>query len=259
MLSTLVKTGHLFLFCCFLACVIGHAIDSAPPLCGAIDGEAKDEYKIYFRDKDHGIRTIEMNGTIVGCYPNALAADEERSGASLMSSFRPNISKCAGNYEIFCSSGDNYPIDYVQFLLHKHWHMLSFAFHNDATDPDEFTIDNIIKIETEICTSEDEIIYPTSGQNMDGKNLYIINTPENQQGVRISMCQEKNRPCQVSIQGPYQTQCEQRYIYRELLALDNHGIPILEKFKFPAFCTCKILYETTQNLNEKNSERFLLN
>lgn len=135
--------GQLFQFICLLAFAIAHAIDSTSPLCAAINGEAKNEHKIYFKDNEHGIRTIELNGTIVGCYPDALVINEVRSDAPLASksSFRPNISKCARNYEIFCPSGDNYPIGYVQFVLHKHWQMLSFAFHNDVIDPNEPTID----------------------------------------------------------------------------------------------------------------------
>lgn len=246
--STL-KTGHLFLFSLLIPCVIAHVIDLIP-LCGtAIDSEARDEHKIYFKDGDHGIRTVEMNGTIVGCYPNAFVDDgvnsatAESSSLVSMSSFNPNIEKCSGSYDTFCSSGDNYPIDYVQFLLHKHWHMLSFAFHNDAIDPDEFILDSIPGKDTDICKSHDELVYPTSGQNMDGKNLYIINTPEQKQGVRISMCQERRKPCQSFEKIPYQTMCEQRFIYRELLALSAKGVPIKEKFKFPAFCTCRIFYD----------------
>lgn len=254
------STGHLFLIGCLIACVIAHAIDSTPPLCGAIDGEPNDEHKIYFKDNSQGIRTIELNGTIVGCYPSAVV-DEPRSDASLamMTSFHPNISKCAGHYDTFCSSGDNYPIDYVQFILHKHWNMLSFAFHNDAFDQDESTIDSVVQTETDMCNTIDKIIYPTSAQNMDGKNLFIINTPEKQQGVQISMCREKNSECQVSLQFLYRTQCEQRYVYRELLALSSDGVPIKDKFKFPAFCTCKVFYENTLNSNTKSEERLTLN
>lgn len=253
------STGHLFLFGCSIACVIAHAIDSTPPLCGAIDGESNDKEIIHFKDSSRGIRTIEMNGTIVGCYPSAVVYDEPRSDASLAltTSFRPNISTCAGHYDLFCSSGDNYPIDYVQFILQKHWHMLSFAFHNDAIDPEESTIDSIVQTETEMCNTQDEIIYPTSAQNMNGKNLFILNTPEHQQGVRVSMCRAKNEECQVSLQFLYRSQCEQRYVYRELLALSSDGVPIKDKFKFPAFCTCKVYYDNNINPNKKPGDERL--
>lgn len=256
----MIYTGQLYLIASFIACVFSHAIDSPPPLCGPMDGEANDEHKIYFRDNSRGIRTIEMNGTIVGCYPSALVVDEVRSDASLalMTSFRPNISKCAGNYDTFCTSGDNYPIDYVEYIVNKHWHMLSFAFHNDAIDPNETTIDSIVETETDMCHSNDEIVYPTSAQNMDGKNRFIINTPANQQGVRVSMCRANNEPCQLPVQNLYRTQCEQRYIYRELLALSADGIPIKDKFKFPVFCTCKIYYGNTFNFNQRFGEKQLL-
>lgn len=248
MTSITLKVGDLFLFGWLVTFVIAHAIDSTP-LCGTIDGESdKDDHKIYFKDNDHGIRTVELNGTIVGCFPNAFVDDglrysaaDDSSPVALMSSFSPDISKCAGPYEIFCSNGDNYPIDYVKYLLHKHWHMLSFAFHNDANDLN--ALDSVTGSEIDICRSSDDIIYPTSGKNMDGKNQYIINTPEHQQSVRISLCHEKSKPCKFSENIPFKTRCEQRYVYREMLALSNNGVPIKEKFKFPAFCTCKIYYD----------------
>lgn len=248
---TIIRKGSLSLFSWLLSCVVAYVMDLTP-LCGTIDSEGRDEHKIYFKDGDHGIRTVEMNGTIIGCYPNAFVDDNVRFGGAAaaeplpsvsMISFSPNINKCSGSYETFCSSGDNYPIDYIKFLLHKHWHMLSFAFHNDAIDSDEFILDGVIETETDICKSHEEIVYPTSGKNIDGKNLYIINTPEHQQGVRISVCREKNRPCRAFEKIPYQTKCEQRYIFREFLTLSAKGVPIKEKFKFPAFCTCKIYYD----------------
>lgn len=257
------KTGNLFLFGCLISCAIAHAIDLTLPICGKIDGETNDDHKIYFRDSDKGILTVERNGTIFGCHPNGLIVDDLRTDAgeslplALSSSFRPNITQCAGHHGLFCLSGDNYPIDYVQFLLHKHWHMLSFAFHNDIADPNESVIDTVIETESDICRSDDRIIYPTSGQNVDGKNLFIINTPEHKQGVRISVCQGKSKPCQVSEKIPYKTQCEQRFVYRELLALSKDGVPIKEKFKFPAFCTCKIYYDNS--LNSKYDEILTIN
>lgn len=247
-----VKTAHLFLLIGYLiSCVI-----ATLPLCGKIDGD--DEHKIYFLDNDSGIRTIEMNGTIVGCIPSARVDTDLRAdtGESLltMSSFRPNITKCAGYFRSFCSSDDNYPTDYVHMLLHKHWHMLSFAFHNDVMDPDVSTIDTVIENEADICRSNDEIVYPRSGQTMNGTNLYIVNTPEHKQGVRISVCQEKNKPCQVSEKIPFPTQCEQRYVYRELLALSTDGVPIKESFKIPSFCTCKIYYNNIIVPNRSSDE-----
>lgn len=42
------------------------------PLCGTMDGSPlpKETDKIYFKDNNHGIRTVEINGTVVACYPD---------------------------------------------------------------------------------------------------------------------------------------------------------------------------------------------
>lgn len=237
------KMSHLLILNLFILSVMSYAVDPIP-LCSALDGSlsSKDEHRIYYKDKDYGITTIEVNGTIFGCYPDPLTVD---ASSATNRSFTPDLSKCADHHEIFCIKDDSYPIDYIQHLLRKHWHVLSYAFGSDAQVFNENIIDPVVaEVETDVCESRDEIVYPTIGQTTDGTNLYILNTPEQKQGVSISACENQHQPCQMAERFPnhYRTECQQHYIYRELLALSPDGVPVKEKFQFPAFCTCTLFH-----------------
>lgn len=212
--------------------VLGYVVDSSSPLCGTIDGLPANEHRIYFKDIDHGIRTVELNGKIVGCYPSRL------EDASSGSTFNPSIHKCNENYGTFCTNCDDYPMEHINHLFKKHGNMLSYAFSCDRLDE---KIDNIIETETHMCETDNQVIYPTSGQTEDNKKLYIINTPEHKQGVMVSMCKKRGHSCRSPDKFPYQTECQQHYVYRELLALSPEGVPVKEYFKFPAYCSCALV------------------
>lgn len=62
--------------------VIAHVIESVP-LCGTMDGSPpKDSDKIYFKDRNLGIRTVEINGKIYACYPDGTMVDTSSSKSS---------------------------------------------------------------------------------------------------------------------------------------------------------------------------------
>lgn len=85
-----------------------------------------------------------------------------------------------------------------------------------------------------------KILHLISGQRQDDSFLFIINTVERRQGVRISRCLNPSKACHMGDAFPnhYRTECKQQYVYRELLALSNDGQAMKEKFKFPACCSC---------------------
>lgn len=245
MAKVTLNLSQLFIFNIVILSVTSYAIDSISdsiPLCGSLDGSlsSKDNQRIHFKDKDQGIRTVEMNGTIIGCYADPLTGASSSSNQS----FTPDVSKCAVDDQTYCIKDDSYPIDYVQYLLQRHWHMLSYVFGSDMKYLYGDIIDPVvIDVETDICGYHEKIIYPTTGVRVDGTELYIINTPEHKQGIDVSICEHKFNPCHMTKSFPadVRTECQQRYVYRELLALSPQGVPIKDKFKFPAFCMCTII------------------
>lgn len=233
MARILVKFNQLYVvFSLFIFDILAHAVES--PLCGALDGTLPatgDDHKIYFKDDDQAVRTVEMNGQIIGCYSNLL----ENRGNTWERSFSASVKKCAYEYETFCLNYyEGYPLKYMEYLLKKHSNMLNYyAFASDnlhvTSEPTE----------SDLCASHSKVIYPTTAMTADGTELHIFNTPKHKQGVMISVCVNKDTSCHHSENFTHRTRCEQRYVYRELLALSPEGVPIKEKFKFPSFCSCQ--------------------
>lgn len=228
------KICHFYiLFVSSLVCnVIAYAVDS--PLCGTMDGSLKTigDHKVFFKDEDHAVRTIELNGRIVGCYSNLLDDRLRTWGRS----FAASVRNCSDQFESFCTDHTGYPLDYIEYLLEKHVNMLSYVF---GSDSNQFSTSEK-STESDLCASHNEVIYPTTGKTADGNELFIFNTRKQKQGVMISVCTNKGAAChEAGDNFAYSTQCEQRYIYRELLALSIEGVPVKEKFLMPAFCACK--------------------
>lgn len=232
MSQILLKFCQLYIFALLIFDVIAHAIDS--PLCGTTDGthgSTGDNHKIYFKDNDHAVQTVELNGQIIGCYSNFL----ENRESTWERTFSASVKRCGDVFETFCANYyDGYPLKYMEYLLQRHSNMLGYyAFGSDNQVTSETSA------QSDLCAAHSEVIHPTVAATADGNELFIFNTHKHKQGVMISVCSNKKAPCHDSGNGAYRTQCEQQFVYRELLALSPEGVPIKEKFKFPSFCTCK--------------------
>lgn len=151
------------------------------------------------------------------------------------------MSRCSTNNQTFCTRDETYPLDVVQKLLRKHLHKFADVFGNDMISTDILSRNDGFD-EISLCDSYEQVIHPTSGKNKNGEELYIFNTPDHQQGVRVSMCRNKGAPCKMTENFPngYRTECKQHYVYRELLSLSSDGVPIKDKFEFPACCSCAV-------------------
>lgn len=154
-------------------------------------------------------------------------------------SFLPNVSQCAEQNQSFCTKNDNYPLGYIQKLLKRFSREYIDVFGTDLTTNDvAFRIDAFD--DEYLCESYEKVIYPTSGKRKDGFELFIVNTDEHKQGVRVSLCQQGGQPCKMSESFPigFKTECKQQMVYRELLSLSPEGQPVKEHFEFPACCSC---------------------
>lgn len=156
-------------------------------------------------------------------------------------SFLANVKRCAEPNQLYCTNDTSYPTDHIEKLLRKYIHKFADVFGSDSMVNEVSTrIDGFDEIQ--LCDYTEKLIFPTSGQRLDGTELYIFNTPEHKQGVRVSICRNLGQPCHMSEGFPnsYRTECKQHMVYRELLSLSPDGVPIKEKFKFPACCSCAV-------------------
>lgn len=152
-----------------------------------------------------------------------------------------NVNRCAESNQPYCTADATYPLDHIEKLLRKHLHKFADVFGSDATVNEVATrIDGFDEVQ--LCDYQEKVIYPTSGKRPDGTQLYIFNTPEHKQGVRVSICQNTGQSCRMSEGFPnnYRTECKQHMVYRELLSLSPDGVPVKQKFEFPACCSCAV-------------------
>lgn len=155
--------------------------------------------------------------------------------------FVANLTRCAVNNQTFCTKNDNYPAEYVRQILHEHSHRYANYFVSDLVSNDvSIRVDDF---DTEyLCDSYEKLIFPTSGKTQDGSELYILNTGEHKQGVRVSLCRNSGKPCRMAEVFPigYKTECKQLHVYRQLLSLGPDGKPVPDYFEFPACCSCAL-------------------
>ncbi|CAB3365806.1 Hypothetical predicted protein [Cloeon dipterum] len=98
-----------------------------------------------------------------------------------------------------------------------------------------------------ICFQE-HVAYPKLAQNKEDKWFFIINQPENVQGIRVEKC-IKEQPCTLSESLPigYKTSCRQKYIYRKLVSINENGRPLTDSFRIPSCCSCHFRLTSVAN------------
>ncbi|XP_011876825.1 PREDICTED: uncharacterized protein LOC105566969 [Vollenhovia emeryi] len=90
------------------------------------------------------------------------------------------------------------------------------------------------------CNSNTQVIYPRSAETATLRWLFIVNQPNLRQSVRIETCAGEGNACgELNEYLPigYKASCKQKYIYRELMTVDN-GVVKKDSFRFPSSCCC---------------------
>ncbi|KAJ9582244.1 hypothetical protein L9F63_003373 [Diploptera punctata] len=145
--------------------------------------------------------------------------------------------KCA-DLQSYCEDADHYPYDHVRNLLEN-----GASLGPGFKDYVKVEIDTRIQPDEDIklCPSAEHIVFPKVAQNKEDKWMFVVNQEPHLQGVRVEKCEKEDR-CQFSenFPGSYVTSCQQKYIYRKMLALGENGQPINDSFKLPSCCSCVV-------------------
>ncbi|XP_017756494.1 PREDICTED: protein spaetzle [Eufriesea mexicana] len=140
----------------------------------------------------------------------------------------------------YCEHTTYYPTGAVLEELERNPHLRDYA----NTDEMVFSESSSELDEEPLCVSMEQIIFPKSGITKGLEWKYIVNHETLTQSVHVETCLEENKSCRV-IEGfaeGYYTECKQKYIYRQLLALKEDGSISPEYFQFPASCCCHIKF-----------------
>lgn len=182
--------------------------------------------------------------------------------------FLPNISQCAEYNQTFCTKNANYPTDYIRKLLQENFNEFSHFFRvHEIYEPNEHTRVSVIRKPTfifrltnvstlrrgaaassepdviDLCESYEKMICPTSAKNVNGDELFILNTNEHKQCVRVRVCPDIGTECQdyASFPNGYKSRCQQQNIFIELASLTLDGKTSVDRFTFPAACSCEMV------------------
>ncbi|XP_037028969.1 protein spaetzle-like [Bradysia coprophila] len=153
-----------------------------------------------------------------------------------------SVPKCAQG-STFCEAIDDYPSAYVDLILEKDAHKYEELFGADLVMPD--TILNRFDgfdVEESLCRSQERLIYPRAGLTQDNTWMYIVNQNNYTQGVRVDECIHMNQ-CEMTQNFPfgYDAICKQKYIYRQLLAINENGNTVKDLFRLPSCCQCVLI------------------
>ncbi|CAG2056818.1 unnamed protein product [Timema podura] len=90
--------------------------------------------------------------------------------------------------------------------------------------------------EQELCRYREEVVFPKVGMTKDKRWMFIANTEEIKQGVRVEICEDSL--------SAYVTSCRQKYVIRKMLSLEGDGSPTQDDFWFPSCCACHVVLST---------------
>lgn len=139
----------------------------------------------------------------------------------------------------FCMHPTNYPEELVNRAIRQNDSLRLFQSVDPVSEVgDRLEFDELN--DSPFCGSYVRLIYPRSAETMDRRWLYIVNQDNLRQGVRIEVCVNHGSVCgdlDDYLPGGYRAFCKQKYIYRELVAVDS-GIVKKDTFRFPSSCCC---------------------
>lgn len=139
----------------------------------------------------------------------------------------------------FCMHATHYPEELINRAIRRNDSLRLFQSVDPVSEVDyrlEFDELN----DSPFCGSYVRLIYPRSAETMNRRWLYVVNQDNLRQGVRIEMCVNEGSVCgdlDDYLPGGYKASCKQKYIYRELVAVDD-GIVKKDTFRFPSSCCC---------------------
>ncbi|KAL2720338.1 neurotrophin 1 isoform X1 [Vespula squamosa] len=141
----------------------------------------------------------------------------------------------------YCEDTPYYPTELVKNKLENIRNLMEFAIKDYI--PTQIDLSHRIDAndETPMCVSTEKLIYPKTAETVNGNWLYIAQMKEDfSQGIRVETCVGNSKPCRYvqDVMGRVST-CEQKYIYRQLLAINKEDITT-ELFRFPSSCCCNV-------------------
>ncbi|XP_073814713.1 spaetzle domain-containing protein [Musca autumnalis] len=152
---------------------------------------------------------------------------------------------CLDGRATYCINVRNYPTEtQVERILKERFNNLDKFFAEDII-PDVIDQRMNNDIDPVFCKTNKRFITPKAAMNKADDWVFIVNTEKYKQVIQVEECLNTGARCgsdDFEIQVPigYTITCQQNYIYRNLVALNN-GTVVPQPFKFPSCCKCVII------------------
>lgn len=153
--------------------------------------------------------------------------------------------------QTFCENVSNYPQELVNEILVRNSTLIGHAFEDVIAVSPRFDNNN----EQPLCLSTEQLIHPKMAVNIKNQWNLILQADNFHQGIRIELCIEPNTKCRLidDIAVGYETSCKQKFIYREMLALNERNETVQDYFRLPASCCCHVQFKADE---ERMNPRF---
>lgn len=131
-----------------------------------------------------------------------------------------------------------YPVDLINVILISNRASFEGAFGDDfvISDGDALNTRSDTPDEPFLCESNERLFHPLEGRTRNNFTVWIVNTKDYKQGVRIETCRYVGKPCKFC---EFDTACKQIYHYRTLVAVDTKTKELYkEQILLPSSCKC---------------------
>ncbi|XP_046963346.1 protein spaetzle-like isoform X4 [Vanessa cardui] len=165
----------------------------------------------------------------------------------------PGLTSRAGNNLVIpdecktigiCEDIPNYPEELVKSLAQELERNNISKFNKDVLDipqiaerigPEEENI--------ELCNSVQKLYAPRAAQDANKEWFVIMNDKAKpQQTFRVEICQTRDSPCSAVayFQNGYEARCVQKYMLRQMVALNEQNEVVQRPFQVPSCCSCVV-------------------
>lgn len=182
------------------------------------------------------------NGTLTYVFPNNPSSDATSTTSTLSPEKEEKIE--TDNLIDRMSDTDHtqgtaeYPTDLINEVMNTHRLVFEGAFGDDLVIPagDALNARSNAFGDEFLCDSAETLVHPRSGTTRNNSTVWIVNTEDYKQGVRIETCRYKGKQCNFCEVNAI---CKQVYHYRTLVAVDKiSGKATKEQILLPSCCKC---------------------
>ncbi|XP_034829744.1 uncharacterized protein [Maniola hyperantus] len=141
-----------------------------------------------------------------------------------------------------CEDIPNYPEELVDNLIHELMRQNRTRFNKDMLEVPQIAQrigpedDNI-----ELCDTVEKLYAPRAAQDSNMEWHVIVNDKKKpQQTFRVEICKAKESACSsiAYFQNGYKARCVQKFMLRNMLAINDQQTVVEKAFQVPSCCSC---------------------